>query len=345
MLFFSVPRAFYYIFVYTLGIALYDVAKNYYTQGRPYFETDKITPLGECTADFGNPSGHSVMCTQWATLLWLDYFWERGMKSFKCFFALLCAMVFVGSVMFARVYVGVHGINQVVFGCCFGLSLTLYSHFLLREPLMDHIEYILSTHHKLSPKYLVQASLISFVAIALNTFIFTTDLNHFVIPDHWKTNVAKSCPTLVFDGELYFKSYAESMRTQITIAAYFGIYFLMRGTKAQADKDYFPDAQDWRQVLKTVFSVGTLAKVGILLLGAVIPGLFMFLIPKTPYAVSNIFGALLPSLLLGFILFGVCPRILFRLGFNKDQLAKTYKAVPDRVASERLLLYKTEEAE
>jgi hypothetical protein len=63
MLFFSVPRAFYYIFVYTLGIAIYDVAKNYYTQGRPYFETEKIIPLGECTADFGNPSGHSVMCT------------------------------------------------------------------------------------------------------------------------------------------------------------------------------------------------------------------------------------------------------------------------------------------
>lgn len=132
------------MFVYTLGIALYDIGKNYYAQGRPYFETDKITPYGECTAGFGNPSGHSVMSTQWAILLWLDYFWERNFKSIWSFLGFLVAIAFFGSIMFARVYVGVHAINQVIFGSSIGLALALYSHFLIRNPLMGHIEKILS---------------------------------------------------------------------------------------------------------------------------------------------------------------------------------------------------------
>ena len=94
-----------------------------------------------------------------------------------------------------------------------------------------------------------------------------------------------------------------------------------------------------------MFSVATLVKIIVLLIGAVIPGLLMFFVPSNPYAVSNIFGAFVPSLLLGFILFGVCPSILFRLGYNKDQLSKTYKVVSDRVTSERLIMYKSEEEE
>jgi len=58
---------------------------------------------------------------------------------------------------------------------------------------------------------------------------------------------------------------------------------------------------------------------------ALIPGLMMFLVPGTPYIVSNIFGALVPSVLLGLILLGVCPWLLFRWGYNVDLLARTYK--------------------
>jgi len=91
--------------------------------------------------------------------------------------------------MFARVYVGVHAINQVIFGSSIGLALALYSHFLIRKPLMGHIEKILSSRSSPSKMYLVQAILISFIAIALNTFVFIKDLNHFVIPQVWKDNL------------------------------------------------------------------------------------------------------------------------------------------------------------
>lgn len=120
---------------------------------------------------------------------------------------------------------------------------------------------------------------------------------------------------------------------------------MLPGKKTEADKEFIPVVSDWKDALKSVFSVATLIKIGIMLLGAVVPGVLMVFVPTNPYSVSNIFGALLPSLLLGFSLFGICPAILFRMGFNKDQLSKTYKAVSNRITSERLIKYKSQEEE
>jgi len=236
LIFFSLPRAFYYFFVYTFGIALYDIGKNYYAQARPYFVDASIQPLGECTAGFGNPSGHSVMSTQWAILLWLDYFYDRNIKSIWSFLFLGVAITFFGSILYARVYVGVHGINQAVFGSSLGMFLALYSHFLVREPLMGHIERILRSKQRLPLKYILEACLISFIAVAANTFVFIKDIKHFgPIPQEWITNLKNDCHK-TFEGELWFKTYSESMRTQITIGAYFGIFFFCNGLGKRASK-------------------------------------------------------------------------------------------------------------
>lgn len=91
--------------------------------------------------------------------------------------------------------------------------------------------------------------------------------------------------------------------------------------------------------LKYIFSLTTLIKIGVLLLGAIVPGILMFVVPSTPYAVSNLFGALLPSLLLGFALFGPCPFFLFRIGRNLDQISRNFRARSDTLNSEKLVVY------
>ena len=132
-------------------------------------------------------------------MLWLDFFWDRRLKSVASFGFLLVAIVFFGSIMYARVYVGVHGINQVIFGTSLGLFLAVYSHFLVRNPLMAHIEKILKSPCRLPYKYLLEACLISFIAIALNTFVFIKDVKHGVIPEVWKVNLENDCHK-TFDG-------------------------------------------------------------------------------------------------------------------------------------------------
>jgi hypothetical protein len=130
------------------------------------------------------------------------------------------------------------------------------------------------------------------------------------------------------------------MRAQITVAAYFGIFFFLQGLKRRADTEAEPASNDVKSQLRYVFSVPTLVRVGTLLAGAIVPGLLMFLVPSSPYAVSCIFGALIPSWILGFCLFGVCPWLLFRWNMNLEQLTRTYKVQPDRVTSENLVVYK-----
>jgi hypothetical protein len=77
---------------------------------------------------------------------------------------------------------------------------------------MKHIEKILKSPTRLSYKYLIEACLISLIGVAGNTFVFIKDLKHFPIPDVWVVNLAAACKGETFAGELWYKTYSESMR-------------------------------------------------------------------------------------------------------------------------------------
>ena len=107
---FPVSRTIYYSLIYALAFFVYGLGKNIYSEGRPFFLDSNIEPIGECTASFGSPSGHSTIATAWIMAIWFDIF-ETKYKSWQSIVGLALSVYYFSTMMFARVVVGMHSLN------------------------------------------------------------------------------------------------------------------------------------------------------------------------------------------------------------------------------------------
>jgi membrane-associated phospholipid phosphatase len=109
--------------------------------------TDKITVYG-CSGEYGNPSGHSLFSAAFNIFFFLDLFHSNcdqpdfSTLKAKLIYAgaLFLAILLTFLIGFARFYVGLHTLNQIVYGWQIGLLLALYFHICLREPVIKHIQ-------------------------------------------------------------------------------------------------------------------------------------------------------------------------------------------------------------
>jgi membrane-associated phospholipid phosphatase len=91
-----------------------NLTKMAYSEPRPYFVDTEIMPHG-CSAEYGNPSGHSLFAAGFLFFLFLDVFESADKKfertSWQYVVGALTALALTISIGFARLYVGVHSMN------------------------------------------------------------------------------------------------------------------------------------------------------------------------------------------------------------------------------------------
>lgn len=69
----SRSRAFYHMFFLISCLSFMNLTKMAYSEPRPYFVDPDIIPHG-CSAEFGNPSGHSLFAAAFFLFIFLDFF-------------------------------------------------------------------------------------------------------------------------------------------------------------------------------------------------------------------------------------------------------------------------------
>jgi membrane-associated phospholipid phosphatase len=132
---YSRGRAFYYLCFLSAVTFLMNVTKMAYHEPRPFMVTSLIKVYG-CTTEYGNPSGHALFASAGHFFIFLDVCHGRNSPKFST--VLYSILLFLtGSLSFligfARFYVGVHTINQIVYGWCLGLWISFYFHICLRD--------------------------------------------------------------------------------------------------------------------------------------------------------------------------------------------------------------------
>ena len=129
--------------------------------------TPEIKAYG-CSAEYGNPSGHSLFAAAFNFFFFLDICHSniRRVSNLVYFSLLFTAISLTVLIGYARFYVGVHTLNQIVYGWQLGLLLAFYFHFCLQEPIMKHIQYVLSKPPAKIPfvKYIVMSSILALAA-------------------------------------------------------------------------------------------------------------------------------------------------------------------------------------
>jgi hypothetical protein len=154
------------------------ITKMAYAEPRMFWVVEELIP-DECIAEYGNPSGHTELSIAFPIMLYLDFFWNRNQRRITegkmtplQIVSLIGAVLYSFLVGFARLYVRVHSLNQIVFGWTIGLWTAIYLHFCVRDLLISHIDSI-AVRPKLLDKTRNRYLIISSILFAICCSILT----------------------------------------------------------------------------------------------------------------------------------------------------------------------------
>ena len=135
------------IFILDISIYFTTFFKSIYKNPRPFWINNEL--LIECNGGYGNPSGHSISNT--SIYLSMAYF----LSNYKLFkksklskiIIYICFLFLIFNIIFSRLYLGVHSINQVIYGFLIGLCIFYFVFFIFQiqkknpKEFLDFIDY------------------------------------------------------------------------------------------------------------------------------------------------------------------------------------------------------------
>jgi membrane-associated phospholipid phosphatase len=96
---------------------------------RPFITTAELESY-DCSAEHGNPSGHSMASSCFTSLLILHYYTASLTKNkLKYILLAILAILWTYLVVYSRIYNAAHSIDQVVFGVSLGYYFAFGIHF------------------------------------------------------------------------------------------------------------------------------------------------------------------------------------------------------------------------
>ena len=120
------------IFILDISIYFTTFFKSIYKNPRPFWINNDL--LTECNGGYGNPSGHSITST--SVYLSMAYFLSNY-KSFRKsrlskIIIYICFLFLIFNIIFSRLYLGLHSINQVIHGFLIGLCIFSFVFFIFQ---------------------------------------------------------------------------------------------------------------------------------------------------------------------------------------------------------------------
>lgn len=130
------------IFCYVSTLSLNNIAKMLYHEPRPYFVTNDIQNFS-CSVEYGNPSGHTMLMGSFSVYICLQYLHERSLPQTSYVLGSLTVLALTVSMGFTRLLLGVHSINQILFGLCLGLWYGSFFFYFLSKGVTTHFRNII----------------------------------------------------------------------------------------------------------------------------------------------------------------------------------------------------------
>ena len=145
-------KFFYYMAIFSLDMTYVALGKLVYAAPRPYMMDEQIEAL-KCEKEFGKPSGHSSGCSLFLITMTLDLFHGAKLPNmqdadvqyytyFKYIVIVSFFIFYSVSIAYTRFLVGVHSLDQIVFGWTLGTWSGLTLHFLIRDNLVKHVQML-----------------------------------------------------------------------------------------------------------------------------------------------------------------------------------------------------------
>jgi membrane-associated phospholipid phosphatase len=298
--------------------------KMIYGEGRPYLKNEAYSSKGDNEIliggpekGYGNPSGHSFQCTiifLGLSQMLIDYFKLNKVKSSILY---IISAIIIVLVNFSRVLLGVHSVNQVIFGDCLGFILFFIIYIIfqphLKEPKQFYEIFLKAKFHIINTICLV----ISFIYLVVGTVICEQQREK----DPYYEELKKRLKELPKYNELKIltpNSVSKCLNIMAYAGANLGMLILAYFTRKRLDSKYV-ELNDYNRNTEKPYLICLLIR--ILCLGI---SYLPFLVVKLSPGISNayiyyIFFNAIPMFFLGFLIFGPNIILILILKFaNKD---------------------------
>lgn len=298
----SFPTQMLFTLGFSLEAAVESSLKMYFHNPRPYFVDSRIEIFDDCSSGYGNPSGHSMQSNFWALFLHLHFFKGFGTKSLIVFF--FVTLPFMLTMPLSRLYLGVHGADQVFLGMQLGVFLALFLFYGLKTTLIKHFKKMadLSIGEEEQTKGLRICFAVTYISTLIFLVIYLYDEYLFEIPSTWTL-----CATVKKFKSFHYAGLDNAMESYFAVSSYLSFYLSQKQNYA-LEKPSNAKEIIWRYAR-------------IIYLG-IIPALVFEQVFYEPvnFLVLILFISLTPFLCMGLILFYLTPKI------NEKRNAKQLEA-------------------
>ena len=300
------------------------VGKILYRQERPLWINPEININSQHSCGYGNPSGHSLSSSClylsfWYVLSDLLYNLINNKKLFNvvkyAIFSFCLGIIYL--IMTSRIYLGVHSINQIIFGFLIGLGI-----FLLFLPLFKVYHNTASEYlnNQYKYRYITLGLILVGILIYYISYFCRKDVENVEELLNWK----KMCSDQKWSKLLMKASFMGGESIFIILGMFIGLYY----SKIKIDKIYPNEEEsifDWKyekfvkRILRLIFLILGFIPVGIIFLLNLFDISYIFFYIATPFL----------FFLGGFLTFGPCLIYGYKFISHKSNNNEMLKLNPD----------------
>ena len=167
---FSLIKVIICFFGLTICIYIQSIMKMIYGNSRPFLENHQLFK-GICDGGFGNPSGHALVSCYFYLIL-INYIINHKYFNDRAILKIILTLVFLISlilVILSRLILGLHSINQVIYGSLLGIWIFYAIIYIFK---LDKISIIIYRKIYNNIKYIIYISLFFLLSILIPITIF-----------------------------------------------------------------------------------------------------------------------------------------------------------------------------
>ena len=300
------------------------VGKILYRQERPLWINPEIDINSQHSCGYGNPSGHSLSSSClylsfWYVLSEILNYLINNKKLFNvvkyAIFSFCLGIIYL--IMTSRIYLGVHSINQIIFGFLIGLGI-----FLLFLPLFKVYHNTASEflNNQYKYRYITLGLILVGILIYYISYFCRKDVENVEELLNWK----KMCSDQKWSKLLMKASFMGGESIFIILGMFIGLYY----SKIKIDKIYPNEEEsifDWKyekfvkRFLKLIFLILGFIPVGIIFLLNLFDISYIFFYIASPFL----------FFLGGFLTFGPCLIYGYKFISHKSNNNEMLKLNPD----------------
>jgi membrane-associated phospholipid phosphatase len=193
VLFLPINKSYTYITVLIYSAYFDNLMKILYGNPRPFWVDTSL--YKSCNGGFGNPSGHSfssssVFLAFWHLITDYPFFKQSATGIILRIFLLVLFILLIFTIMLTRLFLGVHSVNQVLYGFSLGVALYFIIFHLAELHKLKAEEFFYLFKKKL---YIVVFSIWYAVLITVGVLVWKYKTND---TSQWSGPLSLNCPTL-----------------------------------------------------------------------------------------------------------------------------------------------------